>query len=92
MTRKIGTADVNALETFKTIVKTPKHGYCVCSDPYHKHNSPIQEMFAFSFRGHYVSVTIDGESYSVRIDRDPLTDKHGMTRQAAANYVEGMTE
>jgi hypothetical protein len=60
----------------------------VCNNPYHKHKSPMQEMIAVEYCGHDVAITRDGDSYSVRLDRDPLTDKHGLTVEETIAYVE----
>lgn len=44
----------------------------ICTDPQHMHNSPIQHMLAFDANDHHVEITMDGEMYDVRIDRDEV--------------------
>jgi hypothetical protein len=76
---------------FASLVQSTQHRTIVCDDPCHKHNSPTQDMYALTYRGHHVALTVDGHQYSVRMDRNPLTDRHGMSRQQAFAYVEERT-
>ncbi len=76
---------------FAMVMASAKFKIIVCDNPYHVHQSPIQEMTAVEYRGHHVAITRDGWSYSVRIDRQPLTDKYNLTVDEAIAYVESNT-
>jgi hypothetical protein len=81
-----------AVTSFSALAQSANHQVIQCDNPYHRHNKPhMLEMYALTFRGHHVSVTIDGNCYSVRIDRNPLTDKHDMSQSEAFAYVDRMT-
>jgi hypothetical protein len=82
----------NAVATIDQLARRSEHRVDVCTDPYHAHPCPIHDMFGCEFRGHWVAVTISGAEYSVRIDRNPLTDRHGMTECEASTYIERMTK
>ena len=82
---------MNAVLPFSALVQSTQHKTIRCDDPYHSHNSPTQELYALVYRGHHVALTIDGNCYSVRIDRNPMTDRHNMSRAQAFDYVERIT-
>jgi len=77
--------------SFSAIMASAKFEIFICRDPYHTHQTPVQEMTAVEYRGHHVAITRDGSSYSVRIDRDPLTDQHNLNAHEVIAYVEGNT-
>jgi hypothetical protein len=83
---------MNAVLPFSAVAQVAQYQEISCDDPYHNHRSPVQYMFAVQYRGHHVALTIDGDCYSVRIDRNPRTDQHDMSRAQAFAYVERMTK
>lgn len=67
-----------------------KSVFC-CSDPCHDHTYPVQVAYAVEYRGHHVSVVIDGELLSVEIDRNSRKVRENVSRAQALDYIEKMT-
>lgn len=79
---------VKAVILFREVLADACRVIIVCRNPYHAHRSPIQELTAVEYCSHHVAVTRDGDAYSVRLDRDPLTDRCNLTEEEAIAYVE----
>jgi hypothetical protein len=80
----------NAVVSFANIMQNTQHRVVECDDPYHRHNSPTQDMYSLIYNGHHVALTRDGHEWSVRVDRDSLTDRHHMTKLQAFTYAAKM--
>src|SRR5512146_3291209 len=83
--------DPRSMIPFGAVLASADFRVIVCDNPYHIHQSPIQEMTAVEYQGHHVAITRDGRSYSVRIDRQPLTDRHDLSMEEVIAYVESKT-
>lgn len=83
---------INKSVTFEHLLNTARFQEIKCTDPCHEHQSPIQYACGMEYRGHHVSVVIDGWCYSVEFDRKPATVQEGMSRAELILYVEQMTK
>lgn len=63
-----------------------------CTDPLHVHRGAVQYMQAVPYRGHKVSITLDGQTFDVRIDDDPATVRMDLTKEKLTEYVEFKTK
>jgi hypothetical protein len=77
--------------SFDMLVPNAQHQTIVCTDPCHSHNSPIQDMYTGPLNGHKVSLTVDGDFFSVRIDDNGLTDRHNLSFNEMDAYIKTKT-
>jgi hypothetical protein len=77
--------------TFAMVSQSAERETIVCTDRYCRHRSPVQYLFAVSYRGHRVAVTVDGDRYDVQIDRDISKTRRGLTFAGMVKFVEEET-
>jgi hypothetical protein len=73
-----------------TGMRVLEHKQVVCRDPYHVHNSPVQNMLALEVNGHFVEVTQDGETFNARIDEGPA--RFNLTAKQLEQFIQEKTK
>lgn len=77
--------------TFEQLEAAAAKSVFQCKDPCHDHIYPVQVAYSVEYRKHHVAVVVDGDCYSVQIDRNPRKMLEDVSRAQALAYIERMT-